>query len=351
MAFIRMDETVNTEYLEKLKFALIGAKKSSRYIDICLEYAKRLLANNLPVIFDKQHLALVIGMNLKDLTSFIVIDEKYLYRSIKIPKKLGGYREISVPIFDLKYLQRWILDNILDNMQPSQYATGFIKKRSIVDNATNHVGANYLLNLDLRNFFPTITFQSVFRLFFYYGYTKEVSYTLAKLCTHEGKLPQGSPASPAISNLVCLKLDERLSRLASSFSINYSRYADDMTFSGERGFREFFPLVEKIIIEEGFAINDKKTRIAGKHQRQEITGLIINDGKPRVSKIYKRKLQQEIYYCKKFGVISHMERVGQTKRFYREHLYGKAYFVKMVEPTVGANFLRELDSLSWEGYL
>lgn len=342
---------MNTDYLENLEQALLTAKITAQYREACLEYARQLLENNLPVIFDKQHLAMVIGMNLKDLTFFLVFDDNNFYRSIKIPKKLGGFREINVPIFDLKYLQRWILDNILNNLQPSKYATGFVRDRSIVDNANIHVGANYLLNLDLCNFFTTITFQTVFRLFYYYGYTKEVSYTLAKLCTYERKLPQGSPASPAISNLVCLKLDKRLSRLASTFSINYSRYADDITFSGLKIPKEFLPLVEMIIIEEGFKINNKKTRFAGRHQRQEITGLIINDGKPRVAKSYKRKLQQEIYYCRRFGVISHMETIGQTKRFYREHLYGKAYFIKMVEPDVGDAFLRDLDDLSWEGYL
>ena len=346
-----MDDLKNIDYLRRLKLELLNEKKSLRYEEACLAYAARLLDNSLPVIFDKQHLALAIGMKLEDLTSFLVFDEKYLYKSIKIPKKMGGFREINVPIFDLKYIQRWILDNVLNHMKPSEHATGFIMNKSIVDNANIHVGARYLVNLDLCNFFPTIAFPTVFRLFYYYGYTKEVSYTFAKLCTHEGKLPQGSPASPAISNLVCLKLDKRLSRLALSFSINYSRYADDITFSGERDLNEFFPLVEKIINEEGFTLNSKKTRFAEKHQRQEITGLIINDGKPRVAKKYKRKLQQEIYFCRKFGVISHMERIGQTKRFYREHLYGKAYFIKMVEPEVGAEFLRDLDNLSWEGYL
>lgn len=335
-------------YLERLRQLLYNEKESHEYTLACLSYASQLLENQLPVIFDKTHLSLLIGINFQDLNFFLSLDDEFLYRTIRIPKKHGGFREINLPIFDLKYIQRWILDNILSNLKPSDFAVGFVQNKSIVDNANQHLGASFVFNVDIENFFPSITISTVFRLFHYYGYTKEVSYALAKLCTCNGKLVQGSPASPAISNLVCLHLDKRLSELAKSQGINYSRYADDITFSSDVPLKYFSNLVNKIIQDEGFKVNVRKTRFSSRHQRQEITGLIINTGIPRVPKSFKRKLQQEIYYCKKFGVKDHMQRAKLTKRFYRDHLYGKAYYINMVEPDLGRSLLMELDEINWE---
>lgn len=341
------DET----YLQQLENEIILAKKSRTYLEACIGYAKRLLENSLPVIFDNEHLALLIGMKTRDLTFFLIPDSSCFYKTIKIPKQSGGLRKISIPVFDLKYIQRWILDVILSKMVPSIHAIGFRPGLSIVDNAKIHLDAEEVVCLDIEDFFPSISFSQVFRLFNYYGYTKQVSYTLAKLCTYDNSLPQGSPASPMISNIVCLRLDKRLSALAERFLGNYSRYADDITFSGPLNINKIIPFAINIINDEGFKVNAKKTRVAGRNQRQEITGLIINSGKISVPRSFRRKLQQEIYYCKKYGVLSHMKHVGQFKRFYREHLYGKAYYIKMVNPEQGSKFLKELDNLEWEGYL
>ena len=130
-----------------------------------------------------------------------------------MPKKNGGVRIINIPSADLKYIQRWILKYILNNIHVSEHANGFVKSKSILTNAQNHVNSECIVNIDLKDFFPSIEFEQVFKIFKYYGYTKELSYTLAKLCTFQGVLPQGSPASPAITNIICLKLDKRLSSL------------------------------------------------------------------------------------------------------------------------------------------
>ena len=163
-----------------------------------------------------------------------------------------------------------------------------------------------------------------------------------------GSLPQGSPASPCLSNLVCLKLDARLSSLAQKYKAIYSRYADDITFSGNGGIKEIENITIKILKEEGFRLNPKKTRIAYKYQRQEVTGLIVNGENVRVSKQYKRMLYQEIYYCIRFGVQSHMKRIKCEKSFYKEHLYGKAYFVNMVEKAEGEKLFALLSSIQWD---
>ena len=249
---------------------------------------------------------------------------------------------------DLKYIQRWILDNILNKIHVSDYANGFVKNRSILTNAQNHINSECVVNIDLKDFFPTVKFEQVFRIFKYYGYTKEVSYTLSKLCTYRGILPQGSPASPAITNIICLKLDKRLSALGQKYEATFSRYADDITFSGKKAIVHLLPYAINIIRDEGFAVNLDKTHTSFKHQRQEVTGLIVNGDKVHVSQKFKKRFRQEIYYCKKYGVQSHLKHINDHHAFYKEHMYGQAYFINMVEPSLGQELLRLLDSISWE---
>ena len=335
-------------YLSELQMALRDAGKSKRYISACLSYASTLLNEGLPVIFDVKHLALLLGIDPFEFGELFYSIDGFGYHEMEIPKKSGGIRKISVPSVDLKYIQRWILDNILSKIHVSDYANGFVADRSIVTNAAAHIGAYCVINLDIKDFFPSISYEQVFYIFKYYGYTKEISYVLAKLCTHNGFLPQGSPASPYITNILCLKMDKRLGELAKKYEAVYTRYADDITFSGKKGILSMIPVAEKIIREEGFSVNAQKTRSALKHQRQEVTGLIINDGTLRIPKEYKRKFRQEIYYCKKYGVYDHQEKAGENYAFYREHLYGKAYFIHMVEPGLGEKLLAELDDIEWE---
>lgn len=336
------------KYLLELNKIMKESGESIKDINACINYATKLIDLSLPVIFDKQHFALLVGIEYLELIKVMNLLEENYYSIVEIPKKSGGIRVIKIPAMNLKVIQRWILDNILFYIPVSSYATGFCKKRSIVNNAERHIGKQCIINLDIENFFPTICIEQIFRIFYYYGYTKEISYLLARLCTNDGYLPQGSPASPYISNIVCLKLDKRLSSLAKKYRCDYSRYADDITFSGEYGIEKIIDISKDIIIDEGFSVNERKTRIAYKHQRQEVTGLIVSENKVSVPKKYKRKLKQEIYFCKKFGVENHLHHISCKKRFYKEHLYGKAYFVHMVEPDEGHKLLAELNSIDWD---
>ncbi len=336
------------KYLYELETALHEAGKSGHYILACLNYATRLINCNLPVIFDLRHLALLIGIEPSDLGKILYLSDIYLYRKTTIPKKSGGERNLLIPSISLKYIQSWILNNILYNIPISQEANGFCKGKSIVSNAEKHLGKECLVNIDIKDFFPTISIKQVFRIFIYYGYTKELSYILAKLCTFEGRLPQGSPASPYISNIVSLKLDKRLSKLSVKYNADYSRYADDITFSGPKNLKNILPIAEKIINEEGFIINESKTRISYRHQRQSVTGLIVNGQEVKISKYFKRQLQSEIYFCKKFGVSEHQKRCNDNHNFYKEHIYGKAYFVNMVEPELAKRLLAQLDEIDWD---
>lgn len=346
---IKVGEDMNSaEYLINLRSELVAAKKSRKYQQICINYASKLLQSNLPVIFDLKHFSLLLGMKTVDLTALLFVDPNLLYTQKMIPKKNGDKREILMPCILLKYIQRWLLDNILVHIPNSPYAMGFREGSSIVTNARIHINQDCVVNIDMKDFFPSITTEDVFRIFNYYGYTKELSYAFAKLCTNNGKLPQGSPASPCISNIRCLKLDKRLASVADLYNAKYTRYADDITISGTSDISQIIPLVKRIIEDEGFAVNEKKVHISYRYQHQQVTGLTVNDNIVRVNKAYKRKLQQEIYYCKKYGPYNHQEHIEDTHLFFKEHLYGKAYFVCMVEPEVGKKMLADLDTIDWD---
>lgn len=187
----------------------------------------------------------------------------------------------------------------------------------------------------------------MFKIFVYIGYTIEVAHLLTQLCTNnENVLPQGSPASPVISNIVSLKLDKRLKGLSDKYHCSYTRYADDITFSGKANIKHVLPIAEKIIKEEGFTINEGKVRLQYKNQRQEVTGLIVNQ-KISISPLLQKEIENAIYFSKKFGVDEHMKKIGCTRSFYKEHLYGIAYFIKMIDELKGEHYLRQLDEIGW----
>lgn len=315
------------------------------YIGLCEEYGDRLKENGLPIIFDRLHLSLLIGLDLDYLAGLAFFTDD-LYKEIRIPKKAGGFRKISIPSVGLKYVQRWILDNVLYKMNCSQYAFGFVPEYSIVHHARKHLNKDVVITMDFKDFFPSIKFETVFKIFNYYGYTNELSFMFAKLCTHFEKLPQGAPTSPYISNIVCLKLDKRLGKLCEKLDASYSRYADDLTFSGSKGLRDCLDIFRSIISDEGFEINEEKTRIRQRYEQQKVTGLIVNE-KLSVPSETKRFLKQQIYFCKKFGVINHMDRCEIERSNYKEYLYGLAFFIKMVEEDVGNMFIEELHSIDW----
>lgn len=338
----------NNPYINELYSLLSQNGEKHEDIEAACKYAENLITLNLPVIFNKEHFSLLLGRECNEITTMMATLETNYYHLSYIKKKSGGERTLNVPAVSLRIVQRWILDNILKNLYISQHAMGFCKNKSIVTNAKSHLGKACVINVDLKDFFPSITQKQIFNIFYYYGYTIGVSYMLSRLCTCEGKLPQGAPTSPCLSNIVCLKLDKRLSEVSKRFSAEYTRYADDITFSGDSDISNILPIIKKIIIDEGFQLNEKKTRILFKHQRQEVTGLLVNGNHIRVDKKYIKKFKQEIYYCKKYGVESHLKHIDCKKHFYCDHMYGKAYFIKMVDEEMGKKLIGELDSIDWE---
>ena len=241
------------------------------------------------------------------------------YYSFQIPKKKKGeYRQIDAPNHSLKSIQQ-VLNHILQTVyQPHYAATGFVQGRSVATNAMVHVGMNYVYNLDLRDFFPSITSGRVCARLKAapFSIPPKLASMIADLCCYknaEGKsvLPQGAPTSPTITNIICEKLDKKLTRLASSHGLRYTRYADDITFSGmHNAFAEengFLKSVRHIIEdEEHFRINPDKTRLTHRGMRQEVTGLTVNE-KPNVSRAYVKQLRTMIHIWETQGLQAAQE--------------------------------------------
>lgn len=335
------------DYISELEIQMKKAGAEEEYIKVCSQYAQNLYKQSLPVIFDFKHLSLLLGYEVKEIAFYLFAEEDLFYNEFSLPKKSGGLRIIDVPSERLKKIQRWILENILNHIEIHEKCYGFRKGKSIYDNAKMHVNKKCVLNIDLSNFFPSIKQKDVFKIFYKVGYTKKVSYYLTKLLTRNGYLPQGSPASPMISNIIAINLDYRLDGLAKKYHVEYSRYADDITFSGNRNLKNLIPIVRQIVQEENFDINVKKTRLSYYYQRQEVTGLIVNK-KVSIPKEYVKELRKTIYFCKKFGVDSHLKKTGNYKSFFKEHLYGKAYYIYMIDKNLGEKILEELNLIMWD---
>lgn len=311
------------------------------------EYDKRLTQNNVAVIYNLRHLRKVLKIKKSEQDLFFGDKRKENYRTFYIPKRTRGYRRIEAPNERLLQIQKWLLNNILEKVCVSQFAKGFKKYSSIIENAMPHINKPLVINLDIKDFFPSITYGQVFRLFIYLGYTREVSHLLTKLCTNANNvLPQGAPTSPVLSNILMLRLDKRLSTLAKKFRADYTRYADDITFSGAINISKMIPIVLKIIADENLKVNFEKLRLQYYYQPQIVTGLTVNK-KLTVSKKIRKELTNAIYFCKKFGVDKHMQNINCNRAFYKEHLYGIAYFIKMINAELGEKYIEELNQIEW----
>lgn len=326
------------EYIIRLREAMKD-KYSEEYIKKCTEYARSLLEKNLPVIFDRPHIIQILKLN------YIKMD---CYHSFFIHGK-SKERQISAPSNELKKRQRWILREILEKIEVNDCCHGFVAERSIVTNARMHMGQKNILNIDIKDFFPSITYDMVRKVFEEIGYSRQAAGGLADLSCHNGVLPQGAPTSPYLANLVMRGMDKELADLCGRNHIVYTRYADDMSFSSDGDVMKCWDELKKIIEKYSFCVNEEKTVYYQEPYRKIVTGLLVREDSVCVPKAYKRKLKQEIYYCKKFGVAQHLENTGNKERAaFKEYLYGKAYYVNMVEPETGQRFLRELDTIGWE---
>jgi RNA-directed DNA polymerase len=283
------------------------------------------------------------------------------YRHFEIPKKTGGARQIWAPLPSLKAIQRWILENIVEHMPIHGAAHGFVPGRSIFSNAEEHCNSEVLVGIDLKDFFPSFTFPRVKGIFRAYGYKEGISTLLALLCTEaprrivelEGEvcyvatgpraLPQGSPVSPALTNVASMRLDRRLSGYALKHGWRYTRYADDLSFSVPRGqsqadVKGLLKTVGEIVQGEGLRVHPSKTHVMGVGRRQEVTGLVVNgEGTPRVPKERRAMLRAAL----------HNAQTGKEVElgFALEQLMGHAAFVYAAQPELGRKYIDAFSEL------
>ena len=258
---------------------------------------------------------------------------KYYHHS-RIPKKRGGFRDLYEPLPELKAMQIWILRNILEPMEVSAYAKAYRKGFSVRDNARFHRGQKMVLSLDIEGFFDHIRRFRVYRVFQAAGYSKAVAMLLAGLCCRNGCLPQGAPTSAALSNLVMKEFDAAVGDFCRERKIHYTRYADDMTFSGDFDEAEVIRFVKQECGKLSLTLNREKTRVRRQGQQQEVTGVVVNQ-KLQLPEKERKKIRQEIYYIKKYGLNNHLLFIGENRKEKEKYvcrLLGRISYALFINP-------------------
>ncbi|MHC0507252.1 reverse transcriptase domain-containing protein [Achromobacter aegrifaciens] len=302
-----------------------------RVVDAYLPYIATLNKNKKPVVFEFEHLSRLLGVKMDVLARMVAAPESF-YRKFSIPKRSGGKRYIVAPHRSLLACQRWIASQVLDTVTLHDAAHGFRKGRSIKTNAICHLGKSALLKMDLRDFFPSIKKSWVVNLFREMGYASNVAYYFASLCCYENELAQGAATSPMIANIVSAGLDRRLTRLSAKFGIVYTRYADDLTFSGDYIHHSFSGWVARIVADYGLSVNEEKTRLKLKAGSRIVTGISIERGVLAVPGEFKRRIKNEFFFIQKYGLLSHMSQLRISDPKYLYSLIGRVSYWLQIEP-------------------
>ncbi|WP_035607682.1 reverse transcriptase family protein [Haloferula sp. BvORR071] len=323
----------------------------------------------LPGIACTGELAELLGLHADDLGWLTAYGQAEHYSHRWHAKAHGGWRLIESPKPLLKLAQRRVLERILGSIPPHEAARGFRPGTSIRDFVAPHVGKDVLIRFDLEDFFPSITSTRILRIFLTAGYPENVARALTRLTTHATPtealadqslpwaqrrrlatphLPQGSPTSPALANLAAFTLDCRLARLAECCRAEYTRYADDLLFSGgedfARGAERFRVKVAAILLEEGFLPNHRKTRVQRQGQRQHAAGLVLNE-KPNIGRRDFDRLKAILTNCANFGPAS--QNRGEHEDF-RAHLQGKLAWVGFIHPGKGEKLRAIFERIKWD---
>lgn len=346
---------------------------SGKQLNIWIEYARKLRNKNLPIIFNLKHLSKITNVNQDFLYSAIYLfRNKGCYKVFRINKRSGGYRFIHSPNSELKKVQHFINKYILSGLDIHNSCFSYHKNGGVLKCAQQHTNAKTLFKYDLKDFFFCINEISVYHLFNNLGYTKKLSFQMAKLCTitlikeHKkyikkyklgnkeielGVLPQGAPTSPMLSNLLANQLDIKLSHLAEDNNFIYTRYADDLTFSSNENLsksqiKKINYHIIKTIISENFIVNKGKTSISRQGARKQVLGLIVNNDTPRLPKDKKKKIDTFLYAINKFGWESATEHYGfKDSLGFLHHLDGTIVYAEHVERELGIKYRNRLNEL------
>lgn len=282
-----------------------------------------------------------IGVKLQTLTYLLYIKKiDNCYNTLEIPKKNGDTRTICVPNKNLKKVQKKLYNKLstyydeikTQNNFTSKISHGFEKNRSIVTNAEVHKNKRYVVNLDLLDFFPSINFGRVRSYFIknnYFEINDDIATILAQLTCYKGMLPQGASTSPLIANMICNIMDIRILKIAKKYRLDYTRYADDLTFSTNNkyflnDYDKFLEDIKNIIHRSGFELNSKKTRLLFSNSRQEVTGLVVNK-KISVPKEYYKNTRAMAHSLYKNGYFLIDDEVGTI-----EQLEGRFSFINQI---------------------
>ena len=294
-----------------------------------LFFVKKAFENNVPVIFSLEHFSTLVGVKKGVLTNMTRKPISF-YRKFTIPKRSGGTREIVTPHKSLLSVQQWISKHILSTFEIHSRAYAYIKTKNVAQNATLHIGCNEMLKIDLKDFFPSIKINRVRELFNRKGYSKEVSSYLSYLCCLNGSIPQGAGSSPIISNIILYNLDNRLFQFSSKHKITYSRYADDLIFSGKNIKADFKDMIILMIKEEGFNINYKKLKKYSKLHRKLVTGILVKGDEIRLQKSVRKEIKEQVYYILRYGVIDQVKKYNDI--YYIDRVLGRLNYWKQIEP-------------------
>ncbi len=362
---------------EKPPYAFARPCVFGGYFDLASDgQPDRLAANGLPPLVTPTDLAAWLGLAPARLAWLIhrfsdlqvpAVHQAAHYHYRWIAKRSGGERLIEAPKPLLKAVQEKILREILDKVPPHTAAHGFRPGRSIVTNAHPHVGQRVLVKVDLQNFYPSVSYSRVVAIFRSLGYSREVSTWLARLTTTKlpldfvrqsrkqkkwspylsRHLPQGAPTSPALANLSAFALDLRLAGLARTFSARYTRYADDLSFSGDgslvRGLRVFLPLVHRIIRNCRFVPHPDKGKILRSQMRQVVTGVVVN-ARTNIRRADFDRLKALLHNCAQLGPAS-QNRAAHPHFAY--HLLGRIAHVRALNPARGEKLLALYRQINW----
>lgn len=341
---------------------LFGATMRTRNRNLrdLLADEEQLKRYNLPVWKTEEDVANALGISLRELWFFAIHRERERqphYVTFAIPKRSGGKRVIMAPKRRLKMIQRKLLELVVEKLPVSEHAHAFRRGRSIRTGAEPHVGKRLVLKLDLKDFFPSVTFARVRGLLIAYGYSFPVATTLSVLMTEAERQPvevdgevfhvpvglrhcvQGAPTSPGVCNALVLRLDHRLAGLAKKRGLAYTRYADDLSFSGEMSrelANQIRVIVSRIIEEEGFHSNTEKTRLMGRAARQAVTGVVVNQVLG-ASRQERRRLRAMIHNL-------HREPGGSLDPKIKNFLTGKLAYLTMLNPQQAAKLTDQLNA-------
>jgi RNA-directed DNA polymerase len=347
---------------------------------------KEMQSRQVPVVFSLMHLSVLSGVRWSRLRSIVRREQlESDYQVYPKRKSSGGQRWICVPATEVRAVQNWIANNILNSPGAvsclSEASRAYSKGSSIFRNAEQHAGAPWMVKIDIHNFFESVSERQIYWVFRKLGYPSLLSFEMARICTRvappavgrtrprdvkwrwnewerglqsapydasqSGHLPQGAPTSPMLSNLISVDLDRQVTAIVSGFGGVYTRYADDLIVSFSSGSRAICQLVlqrvRRVLGDHGFVLNRKKTHILGPGARKTVTGLVVNDVQPRLKRQTKNHIEVALHYIEEKGLIEHA-RFVQSKHpiAYLNHLSGLIEFARSIEPDFGEKALQRL---------